>query len=194
MIDWNYNRKYTDKFRNDPSCGHSFKTVYEPYLKDNISILEVGTQQGGFIKFCKDQLNNIFFVGADLYSHPAFGENNWIDEISYNDMADNFYNGNAFSEDFLNWISNNNLLNKFDLVIDDGPHTLESQVWLIKNCSQLLSENGIYVCEDIASYNNAIEIQKNSPYPEHTFIWDNSNETGRFDDRCIIIDRNRTNQ
>ena len=188
-IDWSYMSKYTDKFRNDPSCGHSFDEVYEPYLKNSKRILEVGTQQGGFIKFCKDQLDDIFYVGADLYVHPKAGANSWVNLDSFNHMADKFYVGNAFHEDFINWVDSEGLTNSFDLVIDDGPHTVESQVWLIQRADVLLDENGVFICEDVAGIDYANQIKAASPFPDQTRIWDNSEKTGRWDDICVIIDR-----
>lgn len=188
-IDWEYCNKYTDKFRNDHTCGHSFNDVYAPYLEDSTSILEVGTQQGGFIKFCKDQIPNVYYVGADLYPCPVFGENNWVDTVSFNDLADEFYVGNAFEEAFIQWVKDKGLENKFDLVIDDGPHTLESQLWMIQYAGFFMSDDGVYICEDIAGIEYAEQIAAASPFPEQTTIWDNSAKTTRFDDICVIIDR-----
>jgi len=38
---------------------------------------------------------------------------------------------------------------KFDVIIDDGPHSWESQVWFFKNYDTLLNDGGVLVCEDI---------------------------------------------
>jgi hypothetical protein len=190
-IDWEYCNKYTDKFRNDASCGHSFNDVYEPYLENSTRILEIGTQQGGFIKFCKDQIPDVYYVGAELYPYPYWMENNWVDTNSFNEMADKFFVGNAFEEPFIYWIKNNNLEKSFDLVIEDGPHTVDTQVWMIKRAETLLSDKGVYICEDIESAEAAEKILAASPFPEYTRIWNNSEKTGRFDDICVIIDRRR---
>lgn len=192
VIDWSYNKKYTDKFRMDSSCGHSFIEVYERYLPKSKTILELGTQQGGFIKFCKDQLD-VFFVGVDLYPYPKIHENCWVDNNSFNYLADDFYVGNGFSEPFLDWIKIKGYSNYFDLVIDDGPHTLESQVWIIKKIPQLLSENGVFICEDVDNIEFAKEIKENSPWPEITEIWDNSANSGRWDDICVIVNKGLLN-
>jgi spermidine synthase len=37
----------------------------------------------------------------------------------------------------------------YDLIIEDGPHTLESQLFFVRNYGALLSEDGIMVVEDI---------------------------------------------
>jgi hypothetical protein len=38
---------------------------------------------------------------------------------------------------------------KFDIIIDDGPHTWESQEWFLHNYHDLLVDGGVLLCEDI---------------------------------------------
>ena len=78
MIDWSHSREYTDKFINvqgDQGCskaglGHCYNLLYKKYLLPSKTILEIGTKQGGFIKFCKEQMD-VYFVGVDLYTKEA---------------------------------------------------------------------------------------------------------------------------
>jgi len=42
---------------------------------------------------------------------------------------------------------------KFDVMIDDGPHTLESMLIFVQNYLPLLSDNGILIVEDISQDN-----------------------------------------
>ena len=42
---------------------------------------------------------------------------------------------------------------KFDIIIDDGPHTWESQKWFFENYYDLLNEGGVLLCEDIHESN-----------------------------------------
>jgi hypothetical protein len=50
----------------------------------------------------------------------------------------------------------------FDIIIDDGPHTWESQEWFLRNYYSLLNEGGVLVCEDILGQyrNNLAYIKK----------------------------------
>lgn len=41
---------------------------------------------------------------------------------------------------------------KFDIIIDDGPHTWASQEWFFMYYYSLLNEGGVLVCEDIQGY------------------------------------------
>jgi hypothetical protein len=53
----------------------------------------------------------------------------------------------AYSQESINYFSNKNIL--FNLIIDDGPHTLETMIYSIKNYIQLLDIDGILIVEDI---------------------------------------------
>lgn len=37
----------------------------------------------------------------------------------------------------------------YDLIIDDGPHTIDSQIYFVRNYGELLAEEGIMVLEDV---------------------------------------------
>jgi len=198
MIDWSHSREYTDKFINvqgdrgrKAGLGHCYNLLYKEYLLPSKTILEIGTKQGGFIKFCKEQMD-VYFVGVDLYTKEVPPLNKyWHGTASFNAMADEFYRGDAYSEAFLYWLEMLDLKSSFDLVIDDGPHTLKSQIWMISRSDQLINQHGVYICEDVWGIERAQEIIKHSPYREQTYIWDASKKTGRKDDICIVIDRKK---
>jgi hypothetical protein len=41
---------------------------------------------------------------------------------------------------------------KFDFMLDDGPHTLDSMLKFIKLYSQIMADDGILVIEDVQSW------------------------------------------
>jgi hypothetical protein len=47
----------------------------------------------------------------------------------------------------------------FDIIIDDGPHTWESQEYFLRNYDQLLNSGGVLVCEDIHDYHNLLHLK-----------------------------------
>jgi len=51
---------------------------------------------------------------------------------------------------------------KFDIIIDDGPHTWESQKWFFENYYDLLNDDGVLFCEDIhqVHYDNLQQLSK----------------------------------
>lgn len=192
QINYESTLKNTDKFRGsiigDGNYGHNYKLLYKNFIKDNIKILEIGTLTGGFSKFMKD--NNIvssLLVGADLHFLNV-PQNSLEDKTNYNNLYDDFFTGNAYSQQFLEWNKNKNY--SYDLIIEDGDHHLESQKFIIKNLETLLSDGGIFICEDIENYSNANILMDFVPqkFKKYSYIWDGSKSIGRSDDICLIID------
>ena len=157
LVDMVDNR-FTDK-----NTIHSYLPLYQTLLsskKDSAkNVLEVGIAKGGSIKLWSD-----FFVNATIYgldkSHfdtvaNIIKNNNRIILYTSVDAYDDVY----FNETFLNKSI------KFDFMLDDGPHTLESMKKFIKLYSQLLTDDGILIIEDVASL-SWLDILKNE-VPEH---------------------------
>jgi hypothetical protein len=183
MIDYSLANKNTDKF-----TDHNYQLIYKNFLNHNLkNILEIGSARGGFAKFLKENSFNSFLVGADLkFDHT---EHLTPDLTNYNNFYNDFFEGDCFSETFLNWINTKNY--RFDLVVEDAQHTIDQQIFMIDNCEKLLNpNNSVYICEDLQGYNNAKEVIKYVPYnlKKYAYIWDASECTGRADDICIIID------
>jgi hypothetical protein len=80
---------------------------------------------------------------------------------------------------------------KFDIIIDDGSHTLESQIFVLENYLNNLSEDGILVIEDIQDYSH-IEIFKSKLNNNFQyFIYDLRNEKNRYDDILFVVKRGK---
>ena len=98
------------------------------------------------------------------------------------------YNEDFFTERFLE----KNI--KFDFILDDGPHTLESMIQLIKLYSKIMTEDGILIIEDVQSW-DWIETLKNQ-VPEHLKrfikVYDLRPNKNRYDDIVFTIDKYNT--
>jgi hypothetical protein len=76
-------------------------------------------------------------------------------------------------------------------MLDDGPHTLESMKQFIKLYSRLMTDDGILIIEDVASW-DWIDILKNEvpthlkPYIKTYDLRANKN---RYDDIVFTIDK-----
>lgn len=95
------------------------------------------------------------------------------------------YNNDFFITHFLNKDI------KFDFILDDGPHTLESMKQFIKLYSQIMTENGILIIEDVQSL-DWIDILKNEvPEQLKQFIntYDLRSNKDRYDDIVFTIDK-----
>jgi hypothetical protein len=123
------------------------------------NVLEVGICHGGSIKLWSDFFTNANVYGLDIMnSENVWGVIKNKVKIILHTSCD-AYNNDFFIKHFLN----KNI--KFDFMLDDGPHTLESMKQFIKLYSQIMTDDGILIIEDVQSW-DWIDILKNE-VPEH---------------------------
>ena len=95
------------------------------------------------------------------------------------------YNNDFFITNFLN----KNI--KCDFMLDDGPHTLESMKQFINLYSQIMTDDGILIIEDVQSW-GWIDILKNE-VPEnlkqYIKTYDLRRIKNRYDDIVFTIDK-----
>ena len=177
-----------DNSRTDKNTTHSYLDLYEKLLfskKETAkNILEVGIFDGGSIKLWHDYFQNATIYGLD------------IKKIS--DMWDGIKNNkriylgrfDAYDEKFFKTqLLNKNI--KFDMMLDDGPHTLESMKKFIELYSQIMADDGILIIEDIPEW-EWIEILTNeTPTNLRRFInsYDLRDVKNRYDDIVFTIDK-----
>ena len=97
----------------------------------------------------------------------------------------------AYDEKFLK----NNFLGKihFDMMLDDGPHSLESMIQFIKLYSQVLADNGILIIEDVQSIRWLDELQKAVPehLKQYVETYDLRHIKNRWDDIVFVINKQK---
>ena len=80
---------------------------------------------------------------------------------------------------------------KCDFMLDDGPHTLESMKQFIKLYSQIMTDDGILIIEDVQKW-EWIDILKNE-VPEHLKpfikVYDLRPLKNKYDDIVFTIDK-----
>ena len=185
------NNIYTDK-----GTTHSYLTLYETLLepiKNNAkNVLEVGIGDFGIKNGGSLLLWRKYFANATIYGIDILPINRVLDELINDKTIKLFCNSNAYDEGF---ILKNFKDISFDVLLDDGPHTLESQENFLKLYSPLLSENGILIIEDIQKI-EWLEYLKNKT-PEHlkqyVRTYDLRKNKGRYDDIVFTIDRVKDN-
>jgi len=127
---------------NDKGTAHSYIEAYDkllyPYQDKDISILEIGIQEGQSLtmwqKYFTPQSN---IVGIDIqlkcYIHERENIKVFIGDATDPQIIEKFFYNQ-----------------KFDIIIDDGSHRIDHQ---LKSFELLydshLNENGIYIIEDI---------------------------------------------
>lgn len=174
------------KHLTDKNTTHSYiSSVYDNLFKEIqdtcTNILEIGIHEGGSIKLWKE-----YFINATIY---GVDNNQNLELFRYNpDKQIKVFVNDAYNLDFVNSLPNN-----FDLIIDDGPHTLDSMVRFLQYYQSKLNDNGILVIEDIPEI-NWIENFKSYILPENIdrySVYDLREVKGRSDDILLIIDKRK---
>jgi hypothetical protein len=138
------NPRGTDKGTKKSYIELFYEKEFKTLRKKKIRLLEIGVRHGASVHLWNKYFNNIYITGIDNLSDLDLVVGKQINMEWIN--ADNIKIINADAYSLLNAES---LVSKYDVIIDDGPHTLKSQVFCIKNYSVKLSKDGVLIIEDI---------------------------------------------
>ena len=183
-----------NNYTTDKNTTHSYLELYNKLLFSKketaknvleIGIGDFGEKNGGSIKLWKD-----YFTNATIYGLDILPIDRVMDELLNNERVILYTSTNAYDNDFFT----NNFLNKnikCDFMLDDGPHTLESMILFIRLYSQLMTDDGILIIEDVQSM-DWIEVLTNEVPPHlQQFIktYDLRTNKNRYDDIVFTIDK-----
>ena len=178
-----------DNSRTDKNTIHSYLPLYQKILiskrETAKNVLEIGIFRGGSIKLWND-----FFINANVYGLDSMNINNVWEGIKNKERIILHTSSDAYNNDFfINNFLNKNI--KCDFMLDDGPHSLESMKQFIKLYSQIMTNDGILIIEDVQSW-DWINILKNE-VPENLKqfikIYDLRKNKNRYDDIVFTIDK-----
>jgi methylase of polypeptide subunit release factors len=183
-----------DNSRTDKNTVHSYLDLYQNLLvakKDTAqNVLEIGIgdggqgiTNGGSIKLWHD-----YFVNAKVYALDIQDINTVWNGLKHNDRIILHTSVDAYSKQFVQ----SEFLDKgikFDMMLDDGPHTLESMKSFITLYSPLLADNGILIIEDIQDPIWINELYKVVPNNLKQFVsaYDLRKNKNRYDDIVLAI-------
>lgn len=145
------------KHNTDKATDHKFTEVYERYfspLKDKtLNIFEIGVWYGGSLRMLKEYFQNSQIYAIDFVDKKAYSENRIT--IEQGDQTDKNFMSSVFSD------------KKFDIIIDDGGHTMAQQQISLEVMFQRLNPGGIYILEDLhtstdPSYGGCINYKNNN--------------------------------
>lgn len=139
------------------SLRHRYDRVYEPQLKKfkdiEFRMLEIGIFKGNGIKAWLDYFPMVQFIGIDIFTRvkerniPILNHNrvHWCKQNSMTALSDEFVN---LAKD------------KFDVIIDDGLHTHDSQRLTFENLIPFLKNDGVYFIEDVWAFDHMSETDR----------------------------------
>jgi hypothetical protein len=174
-----------DNSTTDKNTQHAYLDTYEKLLsplRDSArQILEIGIGgHAGGLRLFRAYFPNATIHGADITSpKPEWGPVLTDERIILHAGTD------AYTMDFIREMSSI----KFDVIVDDGPHTLESMKVVVTEYSKLLKEGGILIIEDVQDIGWIEELRQVTP--EHlkscVQVYDLRPIKNRYDDILFVI-------
>lgn len=157
-----YNDKYTPRnplteHITDKNFCHTYiedvySNEFRPFKKKYIHLLEIGVSHSGSIRLWRD-----FFENGQIYGIDPFLDNAEAREASSSLITNpqdriKIIVGDAYTFEI---VEN---LPQFDFIIDDGPHTIESQIKCVQLYLPKLKKDGVLFIEDInINFNHCLE-------------------------------------
>lgn len=172
-----------------------YNDFFKEFKNKQIKFVEIGTMYGGSLILWEKYFENAEIVGIELNPHhqyfiPKFNCGyGQLSDITFEQYLKNsnikFYQNDAYD---LNFIESNFEDNSIDILLDDGPHTLEFQKLVGDTYLNKIKKGGYIIIEDVVNsdidklidyYNNRfdnIEVKlsfnesyKKPPYGGHHF-------------------------
>ena len=176
----------------DKNRLHTYIEIYEELFNKKketaTNVLEIGIgpsiPNGGSIIMWSE-----YFKKADIHTVDIipFSE---INPILYNNSRIYIHVNDAYDYNFFQ----NTFLSKaprYDIIIDDGPHTLESMINFIQMYCKVLKEDGILVVEDVQSIEWIPILKACTPIELKPYIqvYDRRHLKDRWDDILFVINK-----
>ena len=156
----------------DKETVHSYARVYNRYIQGRKKILEIGIQRGGRV-----------------LAWAATGAETWGIDIEnapgYLKGRVKCVKGNAYCKEAIDFFKSQGV--KFDMIVEDGSHTPKDILWAAQHYTELLSEKGVMIIEDIPDDATVAELKK--VFGFWTVEYDLRSVKGRFDDRIVVLER-----
>lgn len=169
--DKNSTHCYVEKF---------YENAFSLYQNKKISLLEIGISLGASLKLWREYFSNaVNIVGIDNREYVLLDKYKNIEGVTY-------YFEDAYNPEIVK------KLPKFNIIIDDGCHDLETQIQALQIYLPLLKKGGLYVIEDIQQqlYPDAYDQLVNALPEEfkNRFEWlDLRQYKNRLDDTLMVI-------
>lgn len=165
-------RKYiTDKGDTHNYIRGYYSDEFSSLQNAPIKLLEIGLAHCGSAKLWRD-----WFVNGEI--HIIEYDPNLIKEVE----GVNITLASAYEQETLDKFADN----YFDYIIDDGPHTLESQIYAVEKWIDKVKPGGKLIIEDIASTEALNELINRTTY-SYKVIDLRETSYKRFDDLILEI-------
>jgi hypothetical protein len=185
-----------DNVLTDKNTIHSYLELYEQLLKHKKNtathILEIGIgpvpqRNGGSIKLWIDYFKNANVYAVDIIPIDSV----WSPLVTHPRVFLHTQNDAYNIKFFMNTFFTKE--ERFDFILDDGPHTLESMESFIKLYTNILKKDGILIIEDVQDINWIEALTAATPEHLRCYIevYDRRNVKERYDDIVFVINKGK---
>jgi len=127
----------TDKEFDHRYCTFFYDNEFKKYKEKNIRLLEIGVNKGGALAVFHE-----YFSDGEIYGVDHLDLNSSKNCSPYSRIK--LFYTDAYNKDFANYLP------KFDIIIDDGPHTKDSHLLCLEYYLSKLKKDGVLIIEDIS--------------------------------------------
>ena len=167
--DKGYPKSYVDEFYEDK---------FSPLIDSEITLVEIGVRSGASLKLWSEYFSKANIIGIDNLSdfndHQVPINENWTSSEKVT-----FIDADGYLEETVDKIND-----KIDILIDDGPHTLESHIKLLELYIPKMNNGGMIIIEDISYDPNQLYSYVPENLQDKSYVCD----YGGYDNRLIIIE------
>jgi hypothetical protein len=133
----------------DKGSTHSYIDYYENHFapkRNHVRLLEIGIMTGGSLLLWKEFFNSYKLAGIDQNA-------SWSCSLPFQQLLENNTDINLFFgiDSTTNTVPAELIGERFDFIIDDGNHSLYSQLRTFNHYWPLLDVGGAYFIEDVNS-------------------------------------------
>jgi hypothetical protein len=174
-------KSYIEKF---------YEEAFKPFQGGKIDLLEIGFRNGASLALWSSYFPMGSIMGVDNYSDQGFIDSAPIpDWINRHNVKAVF--ADAYDPKFVETIDQN-----FDIVIDDGPHSLKSQKAALVLYLPKIKQDGLLIIEDIQSWGKQIIFSLAPLVPMHFAIQllDFRSDGKGYDNKLFVVQRKHRKQ
>lgn len=164
-------------YRTDKNCVHSYvDNVYEGLFKDvrhsTKKLLEIGVEGGGSLLMWREYFPNAEILGIDEKPCRQLEGRERIKTLK----------GDAYEKNMIDLVGDD-----FDIIIDDGPHTLKSISFFVEEYINKLAPGGILVVEDFQDFDWTNIVRRKLKDGYEAEVRDLRKIKERYDDILMVI-------
>lgn len=163
-----------------------YNQEFSPKQDKSIKLLEIGVGQGHSLYLWKNFFSKGKVIGIENNPEliPLFIKPEWMDWVDSSQTNATILINDAYSNEVIEKFKDE----EFDYIIDDGPHTLETQLIFIQKYLNKVKTNGKLIIEDIQSEEILNELIKETQLVGMEYkAFDLRNNKNRYDDIILEI-------